>query len=223
MMHTLLRLPALLALAVLAWAGNTPALAAPYTGHTDGTVTDTATGLMWDKCSSGQSGNTDCTDNGNAGNHYGAGAYTWQQALTLAVTANAANYKGHNDWRLPNVKELESIVNMDATISPTIDTAAFPNTIGEYYWSSTPYIPTSGVPQARLVYFFGGDLSSDDQTNGGYYVRLVRSGQSFAAFDALAAAPTATPTAVPTLSEWGLVALAMLVAGAAALGLRRRE
>jgi hypothetical protein len=209
MMHTLLRfrLPAVLALAVLAWVGNSSALAA-YTDNTDGTVTDTATGLMWDKCSWGQTNNVDCS--GGA-----AGTYTWQQALALAVTANSANYKGHNDWRLPNVKELESVLKIDAA-NPAIDATAFPNTITQSYWSSTPYTPNPA--RAWYVNFYYGNTDAYDQSGNILFVRLVRSGQSFAAFDALPVAPTV----VPTLSESGLIALSLLMAGAAALGLRRR-
>ena len=124
--------------AVLALLAAWPAHAvSTFSDHNDGTVSDSATGLMWDKCTSGQSGNTDCTGTGSAPG-YGAGTYTWQQALALAASANTANYKGHNDWRLPNRLELESLVDINSTSAPTIATA-FPNTQSFYYWSSTFY------------------------------------------------------------------------------------
>ncbi len=195
------RLPALLALAVLAWTGNAPALAA-YTDNGDGTVTDTTTGLMWDKCSWGQSGSTDCTAIGNAGNNYGAGAYTWQEALMQAVTANASNYKGHNDWRPPNVKELESIVKIDA-FNPAIDTAAFPNAIADRYWSSTPYPPYPAYAWAWYVDFQGGNPLAYAQTGdfAGLFVRLVRSGQASATFDAITEKLVQFPNASVKVSE----------------------
>lgn len=65
----------------------------------DGTITDNATGLMWQQA-----------DDGNT--------YNWQEALKYAEDSELA---GHADWRLPNTKELQSIVNYDATSFPAID------------------------------------------------------------------------------------------------------
>ncbi len=59
-----------LALALLALLAAWPASAA-FTDNGNGTVTDSATGLMWDKCSWGQSGNSDCATGS-------ASAPTWQ-------------------------------------------------------------------------------------------------------------------------------------------------
>lgn len=119
------------ALALLMFFLALPAQAA-FTDNGDGTVSDTVTGLMWDQCSWGLSG-VNCAT-GAASKH------TWAQALGVAVTANAANHKGHNDWRLPNKNELESLVDLTRS-SPSIDTAAFPNTESNLYWSSTNYAP----------------------------------------------------------------------------------
>ena len=58
----------------------------------DGTVSDAATGLMW------------------AAGDSGVGM-TWQEALAWVQANNAASYLGHRDWRLPNAKELHSLVN----------------------------------------------------------------------------------------------------------------
>src|SRR5690606_7760455 len=66
-----------------------------YIDNSDGTVTDTVTGLMWDKCQFGKSG-----DQCEAG---GVLVYTWQEALDMVVTANYTYYLGYNDWRLPSV------------------------------------------------------------------------------------------------------------------------
>lgn len=167
------------ALALLALLLALPAQAA-FTDNGDGTVTDTVTGLMWDKCSWGQSNDADCS--GGA-----ASTHTWAQALGVAVAANGANYKGRNDWRLPNRNELESLVKIDA-FNPAIDTAAFPNTVNSFYWSSTNYAP--GPAEAWFVYFYYGGTNYDVKASN-YYVRLVRSGQSFDSFDAQDTTPDA--------------------------------
>jgi hypothetical protein len=96
-------------------------------------VTDTATGLTWKRCSEGQSWDG-ATCAGSAMYH------TWQQALQVADTAS---YAGQSDWRLPNAKELASIVEQ-ACYSPAIDEAVFPATPSSYYWSSSPGASNAG-------------------------------------------------------------------------------
>ena len=72
----------------------------------DGTITDRATGLMWSKADSGKGMN-------------------WEAALAWVQAKNAEKYLGHDDWRLPNAKELQSIVDYTrapaVTHSPAID------------------------------------------------------------------------------------------------------
>lgn len=95
--------------------------ASRFTDNGDGTVTDKATGLQWKRCSEGQTwgASTGCT--GTATRH------GWQQALQLA---DVATYAGKDDWRVPNVKELASIVEL-ACYDPAIDLQSFPGTPNE--------------------------------------------------------------------------------------------
>ena len=62
--------------------------------------------------------------------------YTWQNAQDVFIaTLNSQNFGGHDDWRLPTVKELSTLV--DSSIpdpDPTINTDYFPNTISSYCW-----------------------------------------------------------------------------------------
>ena len=156
-----------------------PALAA-FTDNGDGTVTDSATGLVWDKCSWGQTG-SDCSGSTASTN------IIWQQALAIAVTANSSSYKGQTDWRLPNRTELESLVDL-TRFDPAIDPAVFPNTPSERYWSSTPAISANifDLTRAWSVYFLAGFSAADGNSSPTHYVRLVRGGQGFAPFDLLA-------------------------------------
>ncbi|MBK7001890.1 MAG: DUF1566 domain-containing protein [Rhodoferax sp.] len=143
-----------------------------YTDNGDGTVTHTPTGLIWKRCVEGQtwSGGT-CTGS--------ASSYTWPQALTLASTSSFA---GKSDWRLPDYKELSSLVE-ECRFNPAINDAIFPNTPGSYFWSGSPYAYSSGY---AWVVDFGYGYADGSLRYYGYAVRLVRGGQSF---DSLGANP----------------------------------
>ena len=107
------------------------------------------------------------------------------------MAANAINYKGFTDWRVPNINELESIAKLD-TSSPAIDATAFPGTPTFSFWTSTSYAPYPS--SAWFANFYDGIANAGGKPSTNY-VRLVRSGQSFASFDALAqAAVTLTST-----------------------------
>jgi Protein of unknown function (DUF1566) len=129
----------------------------------NGTVTDTRTGLMWDRCAHGQSGPA-C----GAGS---ASGFTWQAALNVPATIGA--YKGYNDWRLPNLKELHSLVE-ECRTNPSINEIAFPATPASLFWSASP---VSGIAStAWYVFFINGNADYGNRTNA-YGVRLVRAGQ----------------------------------------------
>jgi hypothetical protein len=98
-----------------------------------------------------------------------AGPMTWANALT---SCNELNYGGHDDWRLPNIKELQSLVDF-ANIGPAIDTEAFPNTQSDYYWSSTSYQGGGLHDGAWVVDFDNGYMGDVGKTNT-LYVRCVR-------------------------------------------------
>ena len=179
-------------LALPAWAA--------FTDNGDGTITDTTTGLMWDKCSRGQ-----VWDNTTPpGTCTGApGIFTWEGALVEATVANTPSHRNFTDWRLPNRTELESLVKSDAS-APAIDGTVFPATASAWYWTSTTYAPNPAL--AWSVYFNGGGTNAYVKASA-FHVRLVRRGQWFGAFDALdATAPvlgalgvTGTTTTATTL------------------------
>ena len=96
-----------------------------FVDHGDATVTDLGTGLMWQQCSLGQDGEASCEGV--------ATEMTWQQALQAAADLNSAGgFAGHSDWRLPNVKELRSLVD-EACFEPAINPTRFPNTASVQY------------------------------------------------------------------------------------------
>ena len=133
---------------VLCVRGNPSYGVNDFADNGDDTITDAATGLMWSKADSGDGLN-------------------WEEALAFVQTKNAASYLGHSDWRLPNVKELESIVDYtrapDATSSAAID-AVFDVTVitnednqtdYPWYWSGTTHAGYTGSPGAGAYLCFG--------------------------------------------------------------------
>ena len=96
-----------------------------------------------------------------------AATYNWANALQTAKNMGG-------DWRVPNIKELDSLVEeacYNAAINETFFPATQTRTRG-YYWSSSP-VPISG---AWYVHFDYGYVSFDGK-NDSLYVRLVRSSQ----------------------------------------------
>jgi hypothetical protein len=114
----------------------------------DGTVTDICTGLMWQK------------DTGNDGD-----TVKWCPALFYCENLNLG---GHDDWRLPNIRELHSIVDYGRgypAIDPVFDASS------SFYWSSTS--GAKGPDVAWSVDFEGGDVS-DGFGGSSQLVRAVR-------------------------------------------------
>lgn len=152
----------------------------------DGTVTDSKTGLMWKKCIEGVFGNN--CENGITT------LFTWQQALQHPETINVGiGFAGYNDWRLPNIRELISIIE-EQCYEPAINLNRFPNTpsstSASIIWSGSPYLIGGYDGFAWYVNFYHG-LSYVTYRSGNFYyygdpnityngigfaVRLVRGG-----------------------------------------------
>jgi PKD repeat protein len=126
--------------------GNTSYGVNNFINNGDGTISDKATRLMWARNDSG----------------YGM---DWSNALAWAQAANATNYLGHNDWRLPNTKELQTIVDYtrspDATGSAAINArfncTGITNEAGQpdfpWYWSGTTLLASPSNPDGVYVCF----------------------------------------------------------------------
>jgi len=118
----------------------------------DGTVTDRATGLMWMKADSG----------GLKAGKNKDGKLNWRESLAWAENLE---YAGYSDWRLPNVKELQSIVDYtrspattnSAAIDPVFQTTLFVAEGGRQdypcYWSGTTHAGLSRASTAAYVAF----------------------------------------------------------------------
>ncbi|MCP4569253.1 MAG: DUF1566 domain-containing protein [FCB group bacterium] len=125
--------------------GNTAYGINDFIDNGDSTIIDNATGLMWMKY-----------DNG--------AGLLWEDALSYA---EGSEYAGYTDWRLPNAKELQSIVDYtrspattgSAAIDPIFDCTPITNEAGEtdypFYWSGTTFCsqsPTNGASAAYISF-----------------------------------------------------------------------
>ena len=163
-----------LALAFLLVSAASSALAAKtYSDNGDGTVTDPTTGLQWMRCSMGQS-----WDGGTATCTGVAGIYEWNPAVALT---NTVTFAGHSDWRLPSIRELQTLVDR-TRYAPAIDSATFPNTPSSEFWSASPNVGPGYSGYAWVVSFNFGNANGNVRSNA-YQVRLVRAGQSFGLLD----------------------------------------
>jgi len=133
-----------------------------YIDNGDGTVTDTRNGLMWMRCAMGQiwNGNT-CQEE--------AEIYRWDEAMALRHI-----FAGHEDWRLPDIDELETL--RDTSQGDFVDNPAFlyvdQQVLDLEFWSSSPDDPD----HVWVFYSDHGGIGSIPQEGIGF-VRLVRGGQ----------------------------------------------
>jgi len=131
-----------------------------FTENGDGTVTDTVTKLVWKRCSEGLSG--DSCEKGEPL------TFSWQEALKAAAESRC---NGQNDWRLPDIKELNSIIERQCTM-PAINEIVFPATPTMSFWSATPY---AGNPAYAWNVYFPYGISDGNSKSYRFFVRLVRS------------------------------------------------
>ena len=132
-----------------------------FIDNQDGTISDRASGLMWQKSDSQKGMN-------------------WEKALAYAQEMNAANYLGHSDWRVPNAKELHSIVDYtrcpkttkSAAIHPIFEISSIKDESNKsnypFFWSSTTHEGSGKKSGHAAVYIcFGEGLGNMPPKGGG--------------------------------------------------------
>jgi len=123
-----------------------PLLANTFIDNSNGTVTDTATGLIW------QQQDDNVTRSRSA-------AISYCKSLNLA---------GKQEWRLPRFNELKTLAHyQDADIAD--DEKLFPNTKPSFYWSASRRTTNSSAVWNKVLSF--GDTGSSAKSNN--YVRCV--------------------------------------------------
>lgn len=149
-------MPWLLAVACVVLAGHAQAQNR-FGFSADGSeVIDSQTGLTWRRCVEGMS--------------WGGGTCNGT-ATTLSLDQAAAHARKQAGWRIPNVRELDSLVDLGRA-SPAIDIVAFPATPASWHWSSTPFAAAAGG--AWGVNFTSGSKDGSYRYSFGYVLRLVR-------------------------------------------------
>jgi hypothetical protein len=130
---------------VICVRGNTNYGQNDFVDNGDSTITDSATGLMWAQDDSGT-------------------ALNWEEALAWVEQKNSEKYLGYNDWRLPNAKELQSIVDYNRSpdttgsgaIAPLFNVTGITNEAGQadypFYWTGTTHANWTNTPGAFGVY-----------------------------------------------------------------------
>lgn len=133
----------------VAQAGN-------FTDNHTGTVTDNVTGLVWQK-------EDDKTYR------------DWDTAITYCENLNLDSY---TDWRLPNIKELNSIIDRsrrDPAIDPIFPVTNTNNSYWVQFWSSTTSMG-GGASIAWFINFLTGGIGTANKSALAVYVRCVRGG-----------------------------------------------
>jgi hypothetical protein len=144
----------------------------------DGTITDTHTTLMWEKLS----------DDGDPLHDYDNASYQWYGAFQKLEQINDAAFAGHTDWRVPNIRELQTLLDYSSTnpggapspfaifhsgCTPGCTILTCSCTRSSSYWSST----TSQPNPANAWYLSFQNGQSLNTTKTVYnYVRAVRGG-----------------------------------------------
>jgi len=138
-------------LLLILWVGI---VSAALVDNRDGTISDTETGLMWQQAETK--------------------LMNWQVALAYCENLVLPAVGGHDDWRLPDRYELQSLVDYSSEYT-CLDQTFFPWVLLSWYWTSTTYTLYSRF--AWIVYFGNGIVYYNDKSYS-FYVRAVRAGQS---------------------------------------------
>jgi hypothetical protein len=129
-----------------------PTVSSHFSDNSDGTITDHLTDLVWQK--------TPAPD-----------SMTWESALVFSANLSLA---GHDDWRLPNIKELQSLSEVSIA-NPSVNSAFFPQIGLKKYWASTS-LPNQTTKAWYLDTRFG--ITTYAEKTGKLNLLCVRGGQN---------------------------------------------
>ncbi len=147
-----------------------------YIIYDDETVLDTKTGLMWMRCALGQAWDGETCIGSPSGMNWDT---AWKQS--------EYDFAGHQDWRLPTIDELRTLVDT-RYLASTFNRSVFINCPSDKFWSSSlltgwrecpnweswhDYL-LNGIKCAWVIDFYKGGIEYSSCSDNIHYVRLVR-------------------------------------------------
>jgi hypothetical protein len=136
-----------------------------FADNGDGTVTDLDSRLMWTRCSAGQQW--------SANRCVGApSSLDWTAAQNLATEVNKRGTYFFSDWRLPQLRELATLVDRECR-DPRVDLAVFPGTPAEFYWTASPRAGEASRASVYALSFGAAGVQAMPRGEANH-VRLVR-------------------------------------------------
>lgn len=159
-----------------------PWLQTRFTINMDTTITDNLSGLTWAPDANVLMTRDPTFDNEGVA---GDGQVSWQTALDYVAQLNSDAYLGHTDWRLPNIVEYRSLINIQMIMANYVNStgwlydAGFSN-VGDIYWTSTSFSAfddtawTVHIGSSVTSLPYGGATPASDKTSTRRYVWPVR-------------------------------------------------
>lgn len=153
-----------------------------YVDNGDGTITDLNTGLMWEK--KADDGGLHDQDDTYRWSGDGSQETIWDW-LDDVNAEGGTGFAGHSDWRIPNLRELESVIDrgtFNPSVALALNAACMPGctvtacsctSTSSVYWTSTAQAATP-ADYAWGVYFFSGTMDAYAKTGDVLAVRAVR-------------------------------------------------
>lgn len=133
-----------------------------YLVNNDGSVLDVSSGLTWSQCLYGQEFNPEtggCDGSPEA-------VQSWDAALVAQESIEG-------DWRLPNIKELATLVEYSC-VEPSINTDVFSNTPSAPFWTNTPNSDRFGETDGKVINFASGAEGVENINTTSVYIRFVK-------------------------------------------------
>lgn len=131
----------------------------------DGAVSDSSTELMWQRCALGQQWTgTHCEGE--------ARILSWGEAQQVVEMINADGTYFFNDWRVPSIRDLASIVERQC-VDPRTNVEVFPSTPADFFWTSTMR-STENAEDRAYALSFGPEGVEHHSLTDKHHVRLVR-------------------------------------------------
>lgn len=138
---------------------------ADFEDHGDGTLTDRRSGLTWSRCSVGQTwGGGVCSGT--------AAELDWEAAVVHVRDVNERGDLFYADWRMPNLRELASISEVNCR-DPRINLQAFPATAEGFYWSASRKL-VEGPETVAFALSYGAEGMRIGRLAERLHLRLVR-------------------------------------------------